>query len=91
MKVIWTRHAKERQSEWERRRGITRQQVERVVGSPDQVATGYGGTSVAQSRWSEGLLRVPFIEVEEGRKILTVYWTSRVEKYWEVNKDEDSV
>ena len=38
-----------------------------------------------------GLLRVPFVEVEEGRKILTVYWTSRVEKYWEVNNDEDSV
>jgi len=37
---------------------------------------------VAQVRRANGLLRVPFVEVTEGRKILTVYWTSKVEKYW---------
>jgi len=82
MKVIWTKHARERQKEWEKKLGITKEQVEDVLQNPDQVVTGYQNTLVAQSRWGGGLLRVPFIEVKEGRKILTFYWTSKVEKYW---------
>jgi hypothetical protein len=27
-------------------------------------------------------LRVPFVDVEGNKKVLTIYWTSRVEKYW---------
>jgi hypothetical protein len=27
-------------------------------------------------------MRVVFVETEDARKILTVYWTSRVERYW---------
>lgn len=91
MKIIWTRHAKERQREWEKRLGITGEQVEDVLRNPEQTVTGYRGTLVAQSRWAGGLLRVPFIEVGDARKILTVYWTSKVAKYWEVKNDANSV
>ncbi len=35
-----------------------------------------------QREWER--LRVPFTTVEEGRKVLTVYWTSKVSRYWEV-------
>ena len=37
---------------------------------------------VAQGKRSGGLLRVPFVEVAEGRRILTVYWTSKAARYW---------
>ena len=83
MKVIWTRHARERQRQWQKKLGITRQEVEQVVRRPEQVVPGDRGTLVAQARRGKGLLRVPFVEVEGKRKVLTVYWTSRVEKYWE--------
>lgn len=82
MKIIWTRHAEERQKEWEKKLGITLEQVEDTLRSPEQIVAGYRDTLVAQSRWAGGLLRVPFIKVEGGRKMLTVYWTSKVEKYW---------
>jgi hypothetical protein len=37
-----------------------------------------------------GLLRVPFVRTEDSLRIITVYWTSRIEKYWE-GKSEDKV
>lgn len=82
VKVIWTRHAEERQREWERKLGIARQEIEELLVNPEQVGPGDLDASVAQARRGNGLLRVPFVEVGEGRKVLTVYWTSRVEKYW---------
>ena len=29
------------------------------------------------------LLRVPFVRTGDSLRIITVYWTSRIEKYWE--------
>lgn len=46
---------------------------------------------VAQARRGNGLLRVPFLEGEGERKILTVYWTSKVEKYWREEQDANPV
>ena len=83
MKVIWTEHAEHRLLEWSNNRGITRKQVEAVVISPEQNVAGHAGLQVAQSRMDHGLLRVPFFEVEGGRKIVTVYWTSHISRYWE--------
>ena len=85
MKVIWGRHAGQRLSEWSRKRNITAQQVEAVVTSPEQIVAGHAGLQVAQSRMEHGLLRVPFFEVEGDRKIVTVYWTSRITRYWRRN------
>lgn len=42
---------------------------------------------VAQARIRKGLLRVPFVEIEGKRKILTVYWTSKVERYWKEREE----
>ncbi len=91
MRIIWTRHAQERQKEWEKKLGITRQEVEDVLMNPEQIVPGDHGTWAAQSRRGNGLLRVPFIGVGGDRKILTVYRTSRVEKYWKGGQDADSV
>jgi len=82
VRIIWTRHAEERQKQWEVKKGITREEVERVVSQPEQVVPGEHGVWVAQSRVRGGLRRIPFVEIPEGRKVLTVYWTSKVDKYW---------
>ena len=60
MEIIWTKHAEDRQKQWERK---TR----------------------------DGLLRAPFIEIEGKRKILTLYWTSKVGKYWKEEKNENKL
>ena len=86
-------HAKLRQKEWEKRLSITHQEIQDVLRNPEQVVPGDQDTFVAQSRRCKGLLRVPFAEVEGQRKVLTVYWTSQVQRYWreEKDKDEDSI
>jgi hypothetical protein len=89
VEIVWTTHAYERQAEWEKKRGITREQIERLVKDPEQVVPGDRDALVAQARSGGGLLRVPFVEVGEKRKLITVYWTSRRDKYWvgETNAD----
>jgi len=82
MKVIWTKHAEERQKEWEKKLGITKKEVETLIKSPEQIVPGDMDVLVAQARNRNGLLRVPFAKVENNRRVLTVYWTSRIEKYW---------
>jgi hypothetical protein len=82
MQIIWTLHARERQKEWEQKRAITSQEIERILLDPEQVVRGDLEVIVAQSRMGDGLLRVPFVETPMGVKMLTVYWTSKVDKYW---------
>jgi len=60
MKIIWTKHTEERQKEWEKKLGITRQKVEELIYSPDQIVPGDINILVAQSKFLNGLLRVPF-------------------------------
>jgi hypothetical protein len=90
VRIIWTRHAEERQTEWEKRMRITRDEVESLIRSPAQVVSGDMGILVAQGRTRDGLLRVPFVRTEDSLRIITVYWTSRIERYWE-GKSEDKV
>ncbi len=68
---------------WEERLGITREEVAATVMNPEQVVLGHRGALVAQSRRGSGLWRVSFVETAAGRKILTLYWTSRVERHWQ--------
>jgi len=82
MKIIWTFHAEERQKEWHKSIGVTREEIESLVMNPGQVVPGHMDVRVAQGKMHNGLLRVPFKEVGKDRKVLTVYWTSKIEKYW---------
>jgi len=88
LKIIWTRHAAERQREWFRKLGITKQEVEDILKNPGQIVPGDLEAKVAQAKSRDGLIRIPFIKTEEGYKILTVYWTSKVDKYWKGVLDE---
>jgi hypothetical protein len=78
MECLWTRHAEERQQEWQTKLGMTREEVEEVLRYSGQIVAGDQSALIAQSRRGDGLLRVPFLSVGEDRKILTVYWTSRI-------------
>lgn len=83
MKIVWTKHAEERQKEWERERGSTRQEVEEAIMKPEQVVYSDQGICIAQVRTENGLLWAPFIEEKGARKVLMVYWTSKIDKYWQ--------
>ena len=86
MKITWTNHAEIRQKEWGKKLGITKQEVEDLLRNPAQIIPGDLSLSVAQMKTRGGLLRVPFVELKEERKVITVYWTSKVEKYWKEEK-----
>lgn len=81
MRIIWTKHAEERQQEWQKKLGITRAEVEQVLIAPEEIVPGDLEILVAQTRRGNGLLRVPFVQVGDDRRIVTVYWTSKVDKY----------
>jgi hypothetical protein len=82
MDIIWTGHARDRQKEWYKKLGITEDEVEELLKNPAQIVPGDRDVLVAQARRGSGLLRVPFVTAEGSRKVVTIYWTSRVEKYW---------
>ena len=91
MEIIWTKHAKDRQKQWERKLIITRQEVEDLIRNPEQIVSGDKDDLIAQRQTRNGLLRAPFIEIEGKRKILTIYWTSKVEKYWKEEKSANKL
>jgi hypothetical protein len=80
--IYWTKHALLRQKEWEEKLGIRREEVEDLLSHPEQIVPGDGEVMVAQKRRAGGLLRVAFIDDGEKLKIVTLYWTSRAERYW---------
>jgi hypothetical protein len=82
MNIVWTKHAVERLKQWEKTIGITQEEAERVLRDPGQVVDGDLGVKIAQAKSRGGVLRVPFKEEEGGYRIITVYWSSRVERYW---------
>ena len=91
MNIVWTRHAEERQSEWEKKRGITIEHVETCLTTPDQVVSGHRYTKIAQVKLGNGLLRIPHVEKNGNLVILTLYWTSKVSKYWVEDIDETDI
>jgi hypothetical protein len=80
--VVWTKHALERQKEWEKKLNITKEEVETLLRNPEQIAGGDLGMAVAQGRTRGGLLRIPFAAEERNIRVITLYWTSRTERYW---------
>jgi len=56
--------------------------VEQVLTSPQQIVV-EGDVFVAQSQRGEGLLRVVFVEIGSTKRILTLFWTNQVNRYWQ--------
>ncbi|MDD5355442.1 MAG: DUF4258 domain-containing protein [Candidatus Omnitrophica bacterium] len=82
-KIIFTEYAESQIIE----RKIAREDVINVLQSPEQITVGRKGRKIAQSKLKkggqDGLLRIIFEEENKINKIvITVYWTSKVQKYW---------
>ena len=87
MKIVWTKHAEERQQQWQQRLEITREEVEMVLMNPQQIVV-EDDVRVAHSQRGNGLLRVVFVEIGNTKRILTLYWTNQVRRYWQEESDE---
>jgi hypothetical protein len=71
-----------------RRRGISKEDVEKIMTSPEQIANVREGRVVYQSRLSFGkppglfLVRV-FVDIDRmPNEVVTAYRTSKIKKYW---------
>lgn len=83
MTIYYTSHANKVLS----KRGIEKREVEKVLESPPQIVKGKGETKIAQGIYQRNnkkfLLRVVYTEENDIIKVITTYWTSKIEKYWE--------
>jgi hypothetical protein len=82
MKVIWTKHAGQRLEEWKKKINISKEEIEIILKNPSQIVSGDLDAFVDQNRFGDGLLRIPFKYIDKDIKILTIYWTSKINKYW---------
>lgn len=83
MKFEVSRHAKEEMD----RRGIPETVVETILQNPEQIVNEYGNKKAYQSIIDSGagknyLVRVIVNDIVEPAKVVTVYKTSKIEKYW---------
>jgi len=79
-----SQHAREEMA----RRDIPEDIVLRVLREPEQIVSGHEGRKAYQSRIEFGggkvyLVRVILIDSVEPAIVVTVYRTSKIEKYWE--------
>ena len=83
MKALVSRHAQEEMV----RRQIPRQWLDSVLESAEQRVPEPGGKEILQSRFTPGdgkmyLLRAVLATDKEPPVVVTVYRTSKIEKYW---------
>lgn len=69
------------------RRGIERHVVEAILSQPEQIVDGQRGRKVYQSRAPDAagtihLIRLVVDEHEMPMPVITVYRTSKIDKYW---------
>ncbi|MGI0490943.1 DUF4258 domain-containing protein [Alkalinema pantanalense CENA528] len=87
MQIVWTKHAEERQHQWQQRLEITREEIETIVAQPQQIVT-EDEVRIAQSLRGDGLLRVVFTDIGNTRRIITLYWTNQINRYWQEEPHE---
>jgi hypothetical protein len=82
--IIFTTHALKQI----RDRKVSKPLVKRMLHDPGQIVSDKEGNPVAQSRYSdqmegkEMLLRVFYSREQGVSRVLTIYQTSQIEKYW---------
>lgn len=85
-KFLWTDHAIIEVS----RRGIAAADVDRVLASPGQRLAVRAGREVWHSILQDGYLLRVVVDVDQTpARIVTVYRTSKVSKYWRVPDEGD--
>lgn len=68
--IIYTAHAKQRMA----LRGITDEMVRQAVEQPDATDTGYEARSLAYRRFSEGRVKVVYVEEAGEIVLITAMW-----------------
>ena len=68
-------------------RNVTIELVRETIESPHQIVKGYGGRGVRQRKYQDGgkekLLRVVCEEEVDKIVVITAYFTTQIERYWE--------
>lgn len=82
MQIRWTKHAEERQQQWQQKLDITREEIEAILTNPQQIIT-EDNALIAQSIRGNGLLRIVFADFGDTQKIITLYWTNQISRYWQ--------
>ena len=81
MNITWTKHAQIRQKEWQKKIGVTKQEVEEILRNSGQVV--HGDLNIGST--GENLKRLDARAIFRGElrsEDIAVYWTSKVEQYW---------
>jgi len=83
IKIAYTKHAMVTLEE----RGIESALVRKLLEDPQQVIKAPVGKEIAQGVFKRGgrdcLLRVVYAKENTGLRVITAYWTTKIEKYWE--------
>jgi hypothetical protein len=58
-----------------------------VLTDPQQIVA-ENQVFVAQSKRGNGLLRIVFVNIGKTKRILTLYWTNQVNRYWQEDNHE---
>jgi len=61
---------------------ITREEIEAILTNPQQIIT-EDNALIAQSIRGNGLLRIVFADFGDTQKIITLYWTNQISRYWQ--------
>ena len=73
-------------------RGLSRETVELVLSAPEQIVPASNGNRAYQSRLVFGrktfLVRLIVDEERQPPVVVTLYRTSKIDKYWEENRNE---
>jgi len=81
-KVEFTKYAELQVQE----RKMSHKDILDTLKSPGQALSAKKGRKIAQKKFNrggkEGLLQVIFEEKVDTKIVVTVYWTSKIEKYW---------
>jgi len=77
MKIIIPDYAKERIKKY----NLTEELIKGALKNPDEIVEGYEGCKIAHKLLNEHLLRVIYLKVEDGVKVITVY-PAKKERYW---------
>ena len=75
MQIRWTKHAEERQQQWQQKLDIIREEIEAILTNPQQIIT-EDNALIAQSIRGNGLLRIVFADFGDTQKTITLYWTN---------------
>ena len=77
MKIIIPPYAKQRIKAY----NLTEELVKNVLRNPDEIVKGYEERLIAHKLLNDHILRVVYIKIKEGLKVITVY-PAKKERYW---------